>query len=716
MSQAAAERHGELSRVIIEANEQYYNSDQATLSDIEYDTLLRELRALEESYPELVTEESPTQRVGAEAWPGFASVAHLERMQSLDNAMDFEELTTWAERLEAGVEVGEYLCELKIDGLAISLVYEGGKLVRAVTRGDGAVGDDVTANILTMPSVPTELTGSFPDLVEVRGEVFMEVAEFVKLNERRIAAGEPTFRNPRNTAAGALRQKDAAVTAQRPLTMICHGFGAWQGGPAVPATQSGIYELFASWGLPISDRYRVVPDLAAVKEFISYYGEHRHDPRYEIDGMVIKVNELSVQRRLGSTSRAPRWAIAFKYPPEEVRTKLVDIRVGVGRTGRVTPYGLMEPVAVAGSVVERATLHNAFEVVRKGVKIGDTVVLRKAGDVIPEIVEPVLELRDGSERDFVMPSECPECGAGLAYAKEGDKDIRCPNTRSCPGQLRERIAFLGARRVLDIDALGYVGATALTQPLPPTEAPVKDEGDLYHLTVEQLLPIKNYVLDAASGTPKIDPKTGEMKVVSYFANINGTPKKVVETLFAQLEEAKAQPLWRHLVALSIRHVGPSAAQDLARSLRSFDRIFSATEEELTEVEGVGPTIAKSIVEWWQVDWHREIVEKWRAAGVRMEKEDDGEEIVRNLEGLTIVVTGSLDGFSRDTAKEAIQLRGGKASGSVSKKTSFLVAGESAGTKYDKAVQLGVPVLDEAGFLVLLHEGPEAATSVTLSEE
>ncbi|GAA3197574.1 NAD-dependent DNA ligase LigA [Actinocorallia longicatena] len=715
MGEAAAERHAELSRELEEANYRYYVLDQPTLSDIDYDTRMRELLELEEAFPELVTPDSPSQKVGAAITTDFASVQHLERMQSLDNAMDFDELTTWCERLEAGVEIGDYLCELKIDGLAIALTYEKGHLVRGVTRGDGVTGEDVTNNVRTMPSVPTRLTGDFPDLVEVRGEVFMPVEVFVKLNETRREAGEEPFRNPRNTAAGALRQKDPRITAQRPLTMICHGFGAWQGGPAVPGTQSEIYELFASWGLPISDRFKVVPDLAAVKEFISYYGEHRHDPAYEIDGMVIKINSLSVQRRLGSTSRAPRWAIAFKYPPEEVRTKLIDIKVGVGRTGRVTPWGLMEPVSVAGSTVERSTLHNAFEVARKGVKIGDTVVLRKAGDVIPEIVGPVVELRDGSERDFVMPAECPECQTPLAYAKEGDKDIRCPNSVACPGQIRERIYFVGRRNVLDIEALGYVGATALTQPLEPDDAPVRDEGDLFRLTVDQLLPIKSLVLDQDSGVPKIDPKTGEMKVVTFFANINGTPKKTVEVLFEELEKAKRKPLWRLLVALSIRHVGPRAAQDLARSLRSFDRIFSATEEELTAVEGVGPTIARSITDWWQVEWHREIIRKWREDGVRME-EDGADDGPRPLEGLTIVVTGSLEAYSRDSAKEAIQRLGGKASGSVSKKTSFVVAGENAGSKHEKAVQLGVPILDEAGFGILLTQGPEAAKEVTLSEE
>jgi DNA ligase (NAD+) len=716
MGDTAAARHAELSQEIDEANYRYYVLDAPTFSDIEYDTRMRELLALEEAHPELRTPDSPTQKVGARITTGFEPVQHLERMQSLDNAMNFDELTVWAERLEAGVTVGGYLCELKIDGLAIALTYEKGHLVRGVTRGDGVTGEDVTNNVRTIAAIPDRLVGEgIPDLIEIRGEVLMTVEVFKKINEAKAAAGEEPFRNPRNTAAGALRQKDPRVTAQRPLSMIVHGFGAWQGGTGVPATQAGVYELFRAWGLPVSDRFKVVPDLAGVKEYIAHYGEHRHDPAYEIDGVVVKVDSLQVQRRLGSTSRAPRWAIAFKYPPEEVNTRLLDIKVGVGRTGRITPWGLMEPVKVAGSVVERATLHNAFEVVRKGVKIGDMVVLRKAGDVIPEIVGPVVELRDGSERDFVMPTHCPECQTELAYAKKADKDIRCPNAQFCPGQIRERIFFLGRRNVLDIEALGYVAATALTQPLEPASPPVKDEGDLFHLTEEQLLPIKSLVLDADSGVPKLDPKTGEPKVVTFFRNVNGTPKKVVEVFFEELEKAKQQPLWRILVGLSIRHVGPSAAKDLARTLRSLDAIFAATEEELTAVDGVGPTIASSIKDWWEVDWHRDIVAKWRAAGVRMEDEgaDDGP---RPLEGLTIVVTGSMEGFSRDSATEAIQNKGGKVSGSVSKKTSFVVVGENAGSKHEKALKLGVPVLNEAGFRVLLEEGPEAANAVTVREE
>ncbi|MGI8331123.1 NAD-dependent DNA ligase LigA [Actinomadura scrupuli] len=723
---AARERHAELSRDIDEANYRYYVLDTPTLSDADYDRLMRELQELEERYPELVTPDSPTQKVGAPITTDFATVAHLERMQSLDNAMDEDELLAWGDRVEkeAGSVAG-YLCELKIDGLAIALLYEKGRLVRGVTRGDGRAGEDVTNNIRTIAAVPTRLEGDgVPDLLEVRGEVYLPVEAFEQLNAGLVEGGREPFANPRNAAAGSLRQKDPRITAQRPLSMLVHGFGTWKGG-APPRSQAGVYELMRGWGLPVSDRYQVVDDLAAVRKYIAFYGEHRHSelpadpvpgstPRplvYEIDGVVVKVDDLAVQRRLGSTSRAPRWAIAFKYPPEEVNTKLLDIKVGVGRTGRVTPYGVMAPVRVAGSTVERATLHNAGEVRRKGVLIGDTVVLRKAGDVIPEIVAPVTALRDGTEREFVMPTHCPECGTELAYQKEGDADIRCPNARSCPAQLRERIAFVAGRSALDIEVLGYVAATALTQPLEPADPPVKNEGDLFHLTVEQLLPIKSVVRDPDTGLPKIDPKTGEQKVVTFFANKVGEAKKTVDKLFEELEKAKQQPLWRVLVALSIRHVGPSAAQDLARELRSMDAIANAGVEELAAVDGVGPTIAASVRDWFTVDWHREIIDKWRAAGVRMA--DEGVDGPRPLEGVSVVITGSLETYSRDSATEAVQNLGGKVSGSVSKKTGFVVVGENPGSKYDKAVKLGVPVLDEEGLRVLLADGPDAARSATV---
>jgi DNA ligase (NAD+) len=705
----ALERHAELAELADEANWRYYVLDAPTVSDGEYDAWMRELRELEEAHPSLRTPDSPTQKVGAPISTDFTPVRHLRRLESLDNAFSDADLAGWQARAERLVEAdpGPYLCELKIDGLAIALVYEKGRLVRGATRGDGRMGDDVTANVRTIANIPHRLTGeNVPDLLEVRGEVYLSVEGFEKLNEQLVAAGKAPFANPRNSAAGSLRQKDPRITAQRALGMIAHGVGTWEGSP-LPETQSGVYERLKEFGLPVSDLYKVVGSLTEIDDFIEHYRHHRHDTAYEIDGVVVKVDRIELQRQLGSTSRAPRWAIAFKYPPEEVNTKLLDIQVGVGRTGRVTPYGVMAPVVVAQSTVERATLHNASEVVRKGVLIGDTVVLRKAGDVIPEIVGPVAALRDGTEREFVMPTHCPECGTELRRMKEADVDIRCPNARSCPAQLRERIFFAAGRGAFDIEGLGYVAATALTAPLPPQEPPVRTEADLFDLTIEKLLPIKSVVRDQATGLPKTDPETGEPKVVTFFGNMSGEASKNAEHMMEELEKAKAQPLWRVLVALSIRHVGPTAAQALASALLSLDRVFGASEEELAAVEGVGPTIAASIKEWYAEDWHREIVDRWRLAGVRMEDEPPSGQGPQTLAGLALVVTGTLAGFTRDEAGEAIQSRGGKVTSSVSKKTAFVVAGENAGSKYDKALKLGVPILDEERFQTLLAHGPEA---------
>ena len=677
----ARHRHAELSEEILGHQFAYYVSDAPTVSDAEYDTLLLELGALEEQYPSLRTPQSPTQRVGGTFSTEFTAVDHLERMLSLDNAFSREELEAWNDRVVREVGTGvHYLCELKIDGLAINLLYERGRLTRALTRGNGVTGEDVTLNVRTIAGIPHQLSGEdVPELVEVRGEVFFPVAAFADLNAALVEAGKAPFANPRNAAAGSLRQKDPRITAARPLRMLVHGTGARTGFDLT--TQSGAYERLRAWGLPTSDHVRVLDTLDEVEEYIRNFGEHRHSVEHEIDGVVVKVDEVAVQRRLGSTSRAPRWAIAYKYPPEEVDTRLLDIRVNVGRTGRVTPYGVMEPVVVSGSTVEMATLHNASEVRRKGVLIGDTVVLRKAGDVIPEIVGPVVDLRDGSEREFVMPTHCPECGTELAPAKEGDADIRCPNTRSCPAQLRERLFYLASRSALDIEVLGYEAAIALLD-----AGVVTDEGDIFGLTEEDLI-----------GVPLFTRKDGGLSA-------NG------RKLITNLAEARERPLWRVLVALSIRHVGPTAAQALARSFGDLDEILTAAPEELAEAEGVGPTIAASVVEWAAVDWHREVVRKWAEAGVRMTEEAD-ESTPRTLEGLSIVVTGSLEVFSRDEAKEAITSRGGKASGSVSKKTAFVVVGDAPGSKYDKAVELGVPVLDEDGFRVLLADGPEAARGI-----
>ncbi|QNI06261.1 NAD-dependent DNA ligase LigA [Mycobacterium kubicae] len=662
----------------------YYVRDAPIITDAEFDQLLRRLEALEAEHPELRTPDSPTQLVGGAGFAtDFEPADHLERMLSLDNAFSAEELGAWAARVHAEVgDAAHYLCELKIDGVALSLVYRGGRLTRAATRGDGRTGEDVTLNARTIQDIPERLAASddypLPEVLEVRGEVFFLVEDFQALNASLVEAGKAPFANPRNSAAGSLRQKDPAVTARRKLRMICHGLGHTEG--FRPVTQHDAYLALRAWGLPVSEHTTLVDDLAAVQERVEYWGEHRHEVAHEIDGVVVKVDEVALQRRLGSTSRAPRWAIAYKYPPEEAQTKLLDIKVNVGRTGRVTPFAWMTPVKVAGSTVSQATLHNASEVKRKGVLIGDTVVIRKAGDVIPEVLGPVVDLRDGSEREFVMPTTCPECGTTLAPAKEGDADIRCPNTRGCPAQLRERVFHVASRNALDIEVLGYEAGIALLQ-----ANVIADEGDLFALTEESLL-----------RTELFTTKAGGLSA-------NG------KRLLANLDKAKAAPLWRVLVALSIRHVGPTAARALATEFGSLDAIMAASTEELAAVEGVGPTIAAAVTEWFSVDWHRGIVDKWRAAGVRMADERD-DSVPRTLAGLTVVVTGSLPGFSRDDAKEAIVARGGKAAGSVSKKTSYVVAGDSPGSKYDKAVELGVPILDEDGFRKLLQEGPAAVAT------
>ncbi|MEU5702545.1 NAD-dependent DNA ligase LigA [Streptomyces aurantiacus] len=717
----AREKHAQLAEQIEEHRFRYYRKDAPVVSDADFDKLLRTLEALEDEYPELRTPDSPTQKVsGADAadFTTFTAVQHRERMLSLDNAFDDEELAAWADRVakEVGTSAYHFLCELKVDGLAVNLTYEHGRLTRAATRGDGRTGEDITPNVRTIAEIPDRLHGErIPDLVEIRGEVYFPMEKFQELNARLVEAGDKPFANPRNAAAGSLRQKDSRVTATRPLHMVVHGIGTREGFDI--DCLSHAYGLLREWGLPTTRYGEVVEGLDGVREFIARYGENRHSVEHEIDGVVVKLDEIPLQGRLGSTSRAPRWAIAWKYAPEEVNTKLINIRVGVGRTGRVTPYAQVEPVTVAGSEVEFATLHNQDVVKAKGVLIGDTVVLRKAGDVIPEILGPVVDLRDGSEREFEMPAECPECGTPLAPAKEGDIDLRCPNGRACPAQLRERLFYLGGRKSLDIENFGYVAAAALTKPLEPSEPPLGDEGDLFDLTIERLLPIKAYVLDQDSGLPKRDPKTGEEKIATVFANQEGAPRKNAVAMLENIAAAKERPLARIITGLSIRHVGPVAAEALAREFRSIDRIEQATEEELAAVEGVGPTIAASLKQWFTVDWHQEILRKWKAAGVRMEEESSGEdEGPRPLEGLTVVVTGTLDRHTRDGAKEALQSRGAKVTGAVSKKTSFVVVGDNPGSKFDKAMQLKVPVLNEDGFAVLLEQGPEAAAEVALPAE
>jgi DNA ligase (NAD+) len=682
----ASQQHADLSERVNEARWRYYVLDAPTMSDGEFDALMRQLIELEDVFPSLRTPDSPTQQVGSPPSTTFTPVEHLQRLMSLDNAFSREELDRWAQRAirelgEKRLEQSGYLCELKVDGLAIDLVYQGGRLVRAATRGDGRVGEDVTANVKTIKVIPHRLSGSdVPETLEVRGEVYFAVADFAALNESLVLGGKAPFANPRNAAAGSLRQKDPKVTASRNLGFVSHGIGVLEGFTA--DRLSDAYDAMDRWGLPVSPHRKLARNLAEVWEQVEYFGEHRHSVEHEIDGVVVKLDERAVQDQLGSTSHAPRWAIAYKYPPEEVTTKLLDINVNVGRTGRVTPFGVMEPVQVAGSTVGMATLHNASEIVRKGVLIGDTVVLRKAGDVIPEIVGPVVDLRDGTERTFVMPTHCPACGTELRPEKAGDADLRCPNTRSCPAQLRERLFHVASREALDIEVLGYQSAQALLD-----AGLLADEGDLFGLTEEKL-----------SKTDFFTTKSGALSA-------NGAK------LLANLEAAKTRPLDKFLVALSIRHIGKGVAPDVAAAFGDIDALGNATPEQLAEVEGIGPTLVTAIIDWFAEPWHREIVAKWKAAGCVMRNEP---KVTREqtLTGLSIVVTGSLKGYTRDSAEEAITSRGGKVAGSVSKKTSFVVVGDSPGSKYDKAVELKVPVLSGAeAFDVLLEQGPEAGRQV-----
>ena len=663
----ARQRHAALAQEVEDLAYRYYVLAQPTASDADYDAKMAELNALEERWPDLRTPDSPTQKVMESLSTDFSAVTHLERMLSLDNVFSDDEFTAWSNRATREVPVPAWLCELKIDGLAVDLVYESGRLVRAATRGDGTTGEDVTLNVRTIDSVPSRLTGAaVPDLLEVRGEVFLPAAAFADINARLVEDGRPPFANPRNAAAGSLRQKDPRVTATRPLAMTVHGLGARRGFD-VPS-QSAAYARLKELGLPVSSRYEVLADLDGVRRYVAHWGEHRHDIEHDIDGVVIKVDDLSLQGRLGATAKSPRWAVAWKYPPEEVNTKLNNIFVNVGRTGRVTPFASLEPVHVGGVTVSTATLHNEDEVKRKDVLIGDTVVVRRAGDVIPEVVGPVTALRDGSERAFVMPTKCPECETPLVRP-EGEADTRCPNSVSCPAQLRESVFHFAGRGALDIDGLGYETATVLLE-----EGRLHDVGDIFHLSAES------------------------------FEGLRGFGAKKIAQILTGLDAARERPLWRLLVGLSIRHVGPTAAQALARELRSLDAIAAASADELAAVEGVGPTIAAAIVDWFADPRHREIVERIRAGGARVV--DEGPVAGPGpLTGLTFVVTGTLTRYSRDAAAAAIQDRGGKVSGSVSKKTSFVVVGDSPGSKYDKALQLGVPVLDEDGFDLVLSDGP-----------
>ena len=670
MTNNARHRMTELINEIRDHQFKYYVLDEPSITDAQFDELLKELQKLEEKNPELREADSPTQHVGGGFSTQFEQRDHIEKMMSLDNVFDLDELATWFDRVEKEVAAPQYLCEVKVDGLAINLTYENGVLTRGLTRGNGTTGEDVTLNVKTIKNLPHLLKGKkLPALIEIRGEVFFPIAAFNELNESLEEAGKQLFANPRNGAAGSLRQKDPRVTASRPLSVVVHGVGAKEG--ISFDSQSAAYEELKKLGLPTSDRFKVCGTRKEVEKFIQYYSDHRHDVEHEIDGVVIKVDALSQQQQLGFTSRAPKWAIAYKYPPEEVTTKLLDIKVSVGRTGRVTPFAFMEPVKVAGSTVTNATLHNAEEITRKGVLIGDIVVIRKAGDVIPEVLGPVIEKRTGKEKSFVMPTQCPECGSALRAMSEGDVDIRCPNTQSCPAQLRERIYYIGSRAALDIDVLGYEAASALLD-----AKIITDESDLFDLTAEKLM--------------RSD----------FFIKKDGTQAANVDKLLSALEEAKTRPLWRTLVALSIRHVGPTAAQGLAASLGSIKAISQATASELADVDGVGQIIADSIVEWFSIDWHKAIIAKWDAAGVRMVNEPT-ESLPQTLAGLTFVVTGGLESFTRDGISETIAAHGGKASSSVSKKTDYVLVGSDPGSKLAKAQELGVQVIDEAKFKELL---------------
>ena len=683
----------ELRSLVEKYREAYYQQDASLISDAEYDLLEQELKELEALEPQGAGD-ALTTKVGSGSGSVFDPVTHGQKMMSLDNVFDPEGFLAWAER----VGPGPYLCEPKIDGLAVSLTYKNGVLIRAATRGDGEVGEDITQNAMTIQGVPHRLSGdNHPELVEVRGEVFFELEDFAKLNARIVSQGGKPFANPRNSASGSLRQKDPAVSATRPLKMLVHGFGVWS---ADVVSQSAVYEKLANWGLPTTKRYQVLETPKLVLAYIAELESARSTIEHEIDGVVIKVDDLATQESLGSTSRAPRWAIAYKYPPEQVNTKLLDIKVSIGRTGRATPFAVLAPVIVAGSQVEFATLHNQEQVKSKGVLIGDTVVLRKAGDVIPEILGPVVSLRDGSERAFVMPSNCPECQAKLEPASLGDIDLRCTNANSCPAQLRERIAYIGSRAALDIEALGYVSASALTNPVEPEVAPILSEADLFSLTMEKLLPIKAKVIDVDTGLAKKDAE-GNDKVVDFFRKKNGEPSEVAIKLLANLEAAKTKPLWRLLVSLSIRHVGPVAARALADNFGSFRAIFEASQEQLAEVDGVGPTLAESITSWYLEDWHRQIITSWEAAGVQLSNplHKQGSSKADGLfAGLSIVVTGSMETMTREAIESLIIENGGKASSSVSKNTAFLVAGPGAGSKLTKAESLDVLVITEAQFL------------------
>jgi DNA ligase (NAD+) len=640
----------------------YHVLDDPEVSDIEYDELVRELQRLEDAFPELITPDSPTQRVGAAPADLFAPVEHRAPMLSLDNAFSFEELDAWYARVVRGVGDGaRFACELKIDGVACALTYEKGVLVKAATRGDGRIGEDITANVRTVQGVPRKLeVKECPVVIEVRGEMYLPVRAFEELNEQIQEAGGRAFSNPRNAAAGSLRQKDPKVTAKRPLRLWVHSFGAAEG------IAFGAHTEFLAWassaGLPVPPTSERRDSIDSVKDYLTYWGEHRHSVDWEIDGTVVKVDQTDLQRELGATSHAPRWAIAYKFPPEERTALLKKIDIHTGRTGKVTPFAVLDPVFVGGVTVTYATLHNEDEVWRKDVRQGDTVIVRRAGDVIPEIVGPVPAKRKKGARRWKMPANCPSCGTPLVR-KEGEADYRCPNRRGCPSQGIEWLFHFAGRGAMDIEHLGYMTVMRLLE-----AGLIEDPADIYALDAEKL------------------------------SQLPGFKDKAITNVLSQVEASKDRPIWRLLVGLNIRHVGSHVAQVLARAFGSIDALMAASEDEIDAVPEIGPEIAATVAEWFDEAENVALIEKLRAAGVRMADERPAEpEGPKPLEGQTIVLTGGLDTLSREEATALAEGAGARVSSSVSKKTSFVVAGESPGTKYEKAVALGIEILDEAAF-------------------
>ena len=639
----------------------YYVLDDPLISDEEYDRKMRELIEIEERFPELVTPDSPTRRVGAPPGEAFSPIQHRARMMSLDNVFDGEELEAFIRRVENQVGEADFICELKIDGAGIALTYENGVFVRGATRGDGVTGEDVTGNLKTVKALPLRLLkeDSVPYL-EIRGEVFMPKESFLELNRQREEEGQPPFANPRNAAAGSLRQLDPHVTASRNLDLICYEIGYIEGKSF--QTHKEVLEQISGWGFHVSEHWRPARDASEIVGFCEEWIEKREDLAYEVDGAVIKVNRLDLRDRLGATSKAPRWAVAYKFPAEEKTTRLLDIEINVGRTGALTPTAVLEPVFVGGSTVSRATLHNEDEVRRKGVKIGDVVLVHKAGDVIPEVIKPIVEMRNGSERDFVMPEVCPACG-GKVYHPEGEVVARCINV-DCPARLFESILHFGSRGAMDIEGLG-----------PATIGELMDKGyvrtveDIYYLTGDQLF------------------------------TLTGFKDKSVFNMINSIQKSKGRPLSRLLFGLGIRHVGSHVAEVLARRFRTMERLSRAGREELRTIAEVGPTIAGSIEAFFEEPRNLQLIRRLEEAGVNMEEE--AEEGPRHLEGLTFVLTGALESMARDEAREAIEERGGRVSLSVSRKTDYVVAGSDPGSKYDKARELGVKIIGESDLLDML---------------